>query len=155
MWSCYDQLGNHIWSRLWSTWNHTLVWPSLWSAWSHEWSRQWITCYHKWNRLWLARNHKWTRIWSACSHEWPRIWIVWNHKWTRLWSACNLKHVWPDYGQPGIMLCLLWQSMISLFLYRRSTREKWIKCFCGEKNTVSWNNFFIQKPSSADFILNS
>ena len=41
---------------------------------------------------------------------------------SRLWSACNHKHVWPDYDQPGIRLYLLWQSMISLFLYGRSTR---------------------------------
>ena len=71
IWSCHDQLGNHIWSRLGSAWNHTLVWL----------------------RLWLAWNHKWTRLWSACSHEWPRLWISWNHEWTKLWLSWN--HIWP------------------------------------------------------------
>ena len=109
IWSCHDQLGIHLWSRLWSTW-------------SHEWSRLWLTCYHKWTRLWLAWNHKWTRLWLARNHKWTRQWLARNHKWTRLWSACNHKHVWPDYDQPWIMPYLLWQNMISLFLYGRSTR---------------------------------
>ena len=59
IWSCHDQLGNHIWSRLWSAWDHTPVWPRLWSAWSHEWSWLWLTCYHKWTKLWLSWNHIW------------------------------------------------------------------------------------------------
>ena len=67
IWSCHDQLGNHIWSRLWSAWNHTPVWPRLWSAWSHEWTRLWLAWNHKLTRLWLARHHKWTSLWSACS----------------------------------------------------------------------------------------
>ena len=35
----------------------------------------------------------------------------------------NHKHVWPEYGQPGIILYLLWQKMIRLFLYERSIDE--------------------------------
>ena len=81
IWSCYDQLGVHVWSRLCLVWNHTHVWPRLWSAWSHEWSRLWLICYHKWTRLWLAQNQWWTRLWPACT---PRIMLY--VQWQRMIS---------------------------------------------------------------------
>ena len=77
------------------------------AAWSHEWSRLWLACFHKWTRLWLAQNHKWTRLWSVCSHEWPRLWSTSLLIMTRFISINK------------IMLYVLWQSMISTFLYWR------------------------------------
>ena len=80
--SCYGQLGNHIWSRLWSAWIHTSVWPRLWSAWNHEWSRLWLTWAHKCPRLWIAWNHKWNRRWQPWNHLWPIL-----HCPTWLWAG--------------------------------------------------------------------
>ena len=52
--------------------------------------------------------------WNQGKHFMGHLWIQTNH---------NLDHKCPDYDQSGIMLFLLWQSMISLFLFGRSNRD--------------------------------
>ena len=54
-------------------------------------------------------------LWNQGNHIMGHLWIQTDH---------NQDRKYPDYDQPGIMFFSLWQSMISPFLYGKSTREK-------------------------------
>ena len=61
-----------------------------------------------------SKNPLFIVLWNQGSHIIGYLWIQTDH---------NLDHKFPHCDQPGSMLYLSWQSMISLFLFAWSTRE--------------------------------
>ena len=117
IWSCYDQLGNHIWARFWSVWNHAPVWPRLWSACSHECPRfHWISFIFT---IWAIYGSRTDIVCSTYDFRLSLLWAIHESRLAIVWSIYDkrLTIVWTiqDFRLTIVWVIQVYDSRLTVF----------------------------------------